>query len=86
MVAAHHAPGDYPAGKQGDVFTVEFRVTRMPCLGLNDGLVFQHKETFSFQVATDDQAEIDHLWSAIIDNEGQVSAYGWCRDEWGVWW
>lgn len=48
--------------------------------------VLQHKETCSFQVATDDQAETDHLWSAIIDNGGQVSAYGWCRGEWGVSW
>ncbi|RFP99008.1 hypothetical protein D0O32_33285, partial [Pseudomonas aeruginosa] len=42
----------YPVGKQGDVFTAELRVTRMPCLGLNDGPVLQHKETCSFQVAT----------------------------------
>jgi len=80
------APDDYPAGKQGDVFAVEFRVARMSCLGLNDDPVFQYKEPFSFQVATDDQAEMDHLWSAIIDNGGQVSSYGWCRNEWGVSW
>lgn len=30
MVVVRHTPGDYPAGKQGDVFTAEFRVTRMP--------------------------------------------------------
>ncbi len=24
--AVHHAPGDYPAGKEGDVLTVEFTV------------------------------------------------------------
>ncbi|HGO4771176.1 TPA: VOC family protein [Klebsiella pneumoniae] len=70
VVVVNHTPGDYPVGKQGDVFTAELRVTRMPCLGLNDGPVLQHKETCSFQVATDDQAETDHLWSAIIDNWG----------------
>lgn len=86
VVVVNHTPGDYPVGKQGDVFTAELRVTRMPCLGLNDGPVLQYKETCSFQVATDDQAETDHLWSAIIDNGGQVSAYGWCRGEWGVSW
>lgn len=31
------APGDYPAGKQGDVLTVEFTVMGIPCLGLNGG-------------------------------------------------
>jgi len=79
-------PGDYPAGKQGDVLTVEFRVMGIPCLGLNGGPAFQHNEAFSFQVATDDQAETDRLWSAIIDNGGQESACGWYKDKWGVSW
>ena len=86
VVAVHHAPGDYPAGKQGDVLTVEFRVMGIPCLGLNGGTAFQHNEEFSFQVATDDQAETDRLWSAIIDNGGQASACGWYKDKWGVSW
>jgi predicted 3-demethylubiquinone-9 3-methyltransferase (glyoxalase superfamily) len=86
VVAVHHAPGDYPAGKQGDVLTVEFRLMGIPCLGLNGGPAFQHNEAFSFQVATDDQAETDRLWNAIIDNGGQASACGWCKDKWGVSW
>ncbi|HUE93925.1 VOC family protein [Pseudomonas sp.] len=86
VVAVHHAPGDYPAGKQGDVLTVEFRLMGIPCLGLNGGPAFQHNEAFSFQVATDDQAETDRLWGAIIDNGGQASACGWCKDKWGISW
>lgn len=84
--AVHHAPGDYPAGKQGDVLTVEFTVMGIPCLGLNGGPAFKHSEAFSFQVATDDQAETDRLWNAIIDNDGHASACGWCRDKWGLAW
>ena len=80
------APGDYPAGKQGDVLTVEFTVLGIPCLGLNGGPAFQHNESFSFQVATDDQAETDRLWDAIVGNDGQESACGWCKDKWGVSW
>lgn len=30
--AVHHAPGDYPGGKQGDILTVEFTATGIPCL------------------------------------------------------
>ena len=86
VVAVHHAPGDYPAGKQGDVLTVEFRLMGIPCLGLNGGPAFQHNEAFSFQVATDDQAETDRLWNAIIDHGGQASACGWCKDKWGISW
>ena len=29
--AVHRAPGDYPAGKEGDVLTVEFTVAGIPC-------------------------------------------------------
>jgi predicted 3-demethylubiquinone-9 3-methyltransferase (glyoxalase superfamily) len=84
--AIHHAPGDYPAGQEGDVLTVDFTVIGIPCIGLNGGAMFKHNEAFSFQVATDDQAETDRLWNAIIDNGGQASACGWCKDKWGVSW
>lgn len=86
VLAVHHAPGDYPSGQRGDVLTVEFNVMGIPCLGLNGGPAFQHNEAFSFQVATDDQAETDRLWHAIIDNRGQASECGWCKDRWGISW
>lgn len=84
--AVHRAPGDYPAGKQGDVLMVEFRVMGLACLGMNGGPGVAHNEAFSFQVATDDQAETDRLWNAIIGNGGQASACGWCKDKWGLSW
>ena len=84
--AIHRAPGDYPAGKEGDVLTVEFTVIGIPCLGLNGGPTVSHSEAFSFQVETEDQAETDRLWNAIVGNGGQVSACGWCKDKWGLSW
>lgn len=81
-----HAPGDYPAGQQGDELTVEFTVLGIPCLGLNGGPTFAQTEAFSFQVATDDQLETDRLWNAIVGNGGQESACGWCKHRWGVSW
>ena len=84
--AVHTAPGDYPAGKQGDVLTVEFTVMGIPCLGLNGGPGTQHNQAFSFQVATDDQAETDRLWQAVVGNGGEEVACGWCRDKWGLSW
>lgn len=82
----YRAPADYPSGKKGDVLTVEFTVMGIPCLGLNGGPVFPHSEAFSFQVATDDQAETDRLWNAIVNNGGQESECGWCKDKWGLSW
>ncbi|MFC5479679.1 VOC family protein [Massilia suwonensis] len=84
--AVHRAPGDYPAGKEGDILTVEFTVMGIPCLGLNGGPAFTHSEAFSFQVATDDQEETDRLWNAIVGNGGQESECGWCKDKWGLSW
>jgi 2-polyprenyl-6-hydroxyphenyl methylase/3-demethylubiquinone-9 3-methyltransferase len=80
------APGDFPDGKQGDVLTVEFTVAGIPCVGLNGGPAFKQSEAFSFQIATDDQAETDRLWNAIVGNGGQESACGWCKDRWGLSW
>jgi predicted 3-demethylubiquinone-9 3-methyltransferase (glyoxalase superfamily) len=84
--AIHRAPGDYPSGKKGDVLTVEFTVAGIPCLGLNGGPVFSHNEAFTIQNATDDQAETDRYWNAIVGNGGQESACGWCKDKWGISW
>jgi len=80
------APGDFPSGKTGDVLVVEFTVLGIPCIGLNGGPMFKHNEAFSFQVATEDQAETDRYWNAIVGNGGAESACGWCRDKWGVNW
>src|SRR3546814_5280683 len=55
--AVHHAPGDNPSSKEGDVLTVDFTVLGIPCVGLNGGPAFQHSEAFSFQVHTDSQEE-----------------------------
>ncbi|MBW6393464.1 VOC family protein [Billgrantia antri] len=84
--AVHRAPGDYPAGEEGSVLTVEFTVLGVACLGLNGGPMFKHSEAFSFQVATEDQEETDRYWNAIVGNGGEESQCGWCRDKWGISW
>jgi 2-polyprenyl-6-hydroxyphenyl methylase/3-demethylubiquinone-9 3-methyltransferase len=86
VTAVHRAPGDYPAGKEGQALTVEFTVLGIPCLGLNGGAAFKHSEAFSFQVITEDQAETDRYWNAIVGNWGAESACGWCKDRWGLSW
>ena len=84
--AVHRAPSDFPSGKAGDVLTVEFLVCGIPCLGLNGGPAFTHSEAFSFQIATEDQAETDRYWNAIVGNGGKESECGWCKDKWGLSW
>jgi predicted 3-demethylubiquinone-9 3-methyltransferase (glyoxalase superfamily) len=86
VTAVHKAPGDFPGGKAGQVLTVEFTVMGIPCLGLNGGDYFKQSEAFSFQIATEDQDETDRYWNAIVDNGGQESQCGWCKDKWGLSW
>ena len=84
--AVHRAPADFPSGRAGDTLVVEFTVMGVACIGLNGGPQFKHNESFSFQVATKDQAETDRYWNAIVQNGGQESACGWCKDKWGISW
>ena len=86
MGAVHRAPSDYPSGKKGDVLVVEFKVAGVSCIGLNGGPQFKHSEAFSFVIATDDQAETDRYWNAIVGSGGQESQCGWCKDKWGQSW
>jgi len=84
--AINRSPADYPSGKAGNVLTVEFTVLGMKFLGLNGGPQFQFDEAVSFQVYTETQEETDRYWNAIVDNGGQPSACGWCKDRFGLSW
>lgn len=86
VTGVFRAPADFPSGKAGDVLTVNFTVMGIPCMGLNGGPYFRQSEAFSFQIATEDQAETDRYWSAIVGNGGQESDCGWCKDRWGLSW
>ena len=82
----HRSPADNPSAKEGEPLTVDFTVLGISVLGLNGGPHFQQSEAFSFVVITEDQEETDRYWNAIVDNGGQESQCGWCKDKWGVSW
>jgi len=84
--AVHVAPSEYPDGAAGNELTVEFTVLGRSFVGLNGGPTFHPNEAVSFMVLTDDQAETDRYWDAIVDHGGEASACGWCRDRWGFSW
>ena len=84
--AAHDAASDYPGGSEGTELTVEFTVLGRAFVGLNGGPNFTPDEAVSFMVVTEDQAETDRYWNAIVGNGGKESACGWCSDRWGFSW
>ena len=83
---ALQSPSDYPGGERGSELTVEFTVLGQAFVGLNGGPAFTPNEAVSFQVMTDDQAETDRYWNAIIENGGTESQCSWCKDRWGFSW
>ena len=83
---AMKAPGDFPGGEEGAELTVDFTVLGRPFSGLNGGPNFKPNEAVSFMVVTEDQAETDKYWNAIVKNGGQESECGWCKDMWGFSW
>ena len=84
--AVHASPSDNPSGKAGDELVVEFTLAGRSFVGLNGGPIFPQTEAVSFMIHTDDQAETDRLWDAIVSNGGGESVCGWCKDRWGVNW
>ena len=84
--AVQRAPGDFPDGRAGQVLTVHFTVVGIPVVAINGGPMFKQSEAFSFQITTEDQAETDRYWDAIVGNGGQESQCGWCKDKWGLSW
>jgi predicted 3-demethylubiquinone-9 3-methyltransferase (glyoxalase superfamily) len=82
----HASPADNPSAPEGAELMVEFTLAGRPWLGLNGGPVFPQTEAVSFMIMTADQAETDRLWNAIVENGGQESQCGWCKDRWGVNW
>lgn len=83
---ANAAPSDFPGGEQGMELTVDFTVLGRRFVGLNGGPNFKPNEAVSFMVITGDQAETDRYWHAIVGNDGEESACGWCKDRWGFSW
>lgn len=80
------APSDFPGGEKGDPLVVDFTVLGRRFQGLNGGPDFKPNESVSFMVVTEDQAETDRYWNAIVEGGGQESACGWCKDKWGFSW
>lgn len=72
--------------RQGQVLTVELVLDGRPYTFLDGGPDFTLDEAFSLQVDCADQAEVDHYWNTFVDDGGEESQCGWCKDKFGVSW
>jgi predicted 3-demethylubiquinone-9 3-methyltransferase (glyoxalase superfamily) len=79
------SPGDTPSGPAGMVLAVEFTLAGSKFTALNGGPQYRFTEAVSFQIACDDQAEVDRLWAALTEG-GSPGPCGWLKDRWGLAW
>jgi predicted 3-demethylubiquinone-9 3-methyltransferase (glyoxalase superfamily) len=86
IIKFHRTPADTPSQKAGDVITAEIELNGQKFILLNGGPMFTHSEAVSFVISTEEQAETDRLWNAIVGGGGEESQCGWCKDKWGVSW
>lgn len=86
ITAVNRTPVDTPSGPAGSVLTVQFVLAGREYLALNGGPNFRFTEAVSFMVMTEDQAETDRLWDALLADGGRENACGWLKDRWGLSW
>ena len=79
----------YPAGgpqPEGSVLSVTFELLGQTYIALNGGPSFTFTQGFSLMVQVETQAEIDRLWTKLIENGGKPVQCGWLVDKFGVSW
>ncbi|MCB2047766.1 MAG: VOC family protein [Novosphingobium sp.] len=86
LLDSETAPEGVPDTPQGKTYVVNLSIMGIPVMLLDGGPHYPQTEAFSFQVSTEDQAETDRLWTAILASGGSEGQCGWCKDRWGVSW
>jgi predicted 3-demethylubiquinone-9 3-methyltransferase (glyoxalase superfamily) len=79
----HYGPGG--PGDEGNVMTVDFEIDGAPFVALNGGPQFTFSEAVSFQVACQDQKQVDFYWDTLGEG-GELGPCGWLKDRFGVSW
>jgi len=79
----------YPAGgpkPEGSVLSVTFELLGQTYIAFNGGPSFTFSQGFSLMVQVETQAEIDRLWTKLIENGGKPVQCGWLVDKFGLSW
>ena len=69
-----------------ELSVVRFELLGQPIVALNANSPARYTEAMSFLVETDDQAETDYYWNALIADGGREQPCGWLTDKFGIYW
>jgi predicted 3-demethylubiquinone-9 3-methyltransferase (glyoxalase superfamily) len=78
----------YPEGSPGtpgETMVVEWELDGQRFVGINGGPQFAFSEAVSFQIACEDQDEIDFYWERLGEG-GEEGPCGWLKDRYGLSW
>ncbi len=71
---------------EGTALTVAFELDNASFMALNGGPHFKLTEAASIAVRCDTQAEIDTLWSRLLEDGGVEQQCFWLKDRFGLSW
>ena len=77
--------GDAGPRPKGTVLSVTFEIEGEEFMGLNGGPEFTFTPAISFFVKCETQAEVDALWTKLLEG-GVPQQCGWLTDKFGVSW
>ena len=70
----------------GRVISGLFTLAGEEFMALNGGPQFKFTEAISLFVDCETQAEVDELWSKLLDGVGEEQQCGWLKDRYGLSW
>jgi predicted 3-demethylubiquinone-9 3-methyltransferase (glyoxalase superfamily) len=79
-------PVDSPSGPAGSVRVVEFTLAGTPVMAFTAGPHDTFNDAVSMVLSCDSQAEVDGLWSGLLQGGGKEIACGWLHDRFGLRW
>lgn len=75
-----------PSGPPGSVKVVDFTLAGTPMVAMAAGPHDPFNDAISLLLLCDTQAEVDSLWSALLEGGGREVFCGWLHDRFGVRW
>jgi len=79
-------PIDTPSGPAGTVSVVDFTLAGQKFQAIGAGPLDPFNHAISFLIECADQAELDRVWSGLLEGGGKPEQCGWLQDRYGVYW